>query len=159
MLYPGIQEAGDELLVLGCQHADDLTHRRVVPRLARGRDHQVNVIAADVPFELGLLGVGDEAASVTGDADVVLGKAVSQRTGLRRRACQPGHGEHADYEHEEPSHVRNLPSPSRSHYVAARCDCAWLILAGATDGSRPTGRSRSPGVPAAGARPRGRVPG
>ena len=105
---PAVQEADDELLLLSAQRADDLAHRGVVPGRAGGRGHQVDVIVADGLFQLRLLALGDEAASVGGDADVVRAQAVRQRVGPSRGTRQPDrreHAKHAEHQREESSHV------------------------------------------------------
>ena len=108
MPQPAVQEADDELILLGAQRADDLAHRGVVPGRAGGRGHQIDVIVADSLFQLRLLALGDEAASVAGDADVVLAQAVRQRVGPSRGTRQPDrreHAEHSEHQGEESSHV------------------------------------------------------
>ena len=116
MLQPAVQEADHELLLLSAQRADDLAHRGVIPRRAGSRDHQVDVIVADLLFKLGLLALGDEAAAFAGDADVVPGQAIRQGVGPSRSAGKQDHREHADHEGQESSHATSLHG-SRSPYA------------------------------------------
>src|SRR5215472_4904570 len=80
MPQPGIQEADRELPVPP-QCADDLAHLAAVARGTGRGGHQVNVVAADLPLQLGLLALGDQRAAAARDADVLRGQAIRQRAG------------------------------------------------------------------------------
>src|SRR5262245_39027532 len=78
-----VQESDGELLV-PVQIGDDLTHRLVVASGAGCGDHEVDVIAADLPLEARLLAAGDQVSSVGGNADMLLVKTARERRGAGR---------------------------------------------------------------------------